>query len=118
MRARAESAGREAALRGRQSLVVSRSFGPPATTAECGAPFLALEGLLVVAEPPLALGEKPEGQRVGHADRWPIDRIGVLGLEATAFVQAPFGYQILRQVEPCPDRFPRRDGVPAKRPLF
>lgn len=118
VRARAESAGRDAALRGTQSLVVSRSFGPPATTAECGAPFLALDGLLVVAEPPLAPGDKPEGRLVGHGDRWPIDRIGELGLEAVAFVQAPFGYQVLRQVEACPDRFPRRDGVPAKRPLF
>ena len=27
-------------------------------------------------------------------------------------------YQVLVQREPCPDRYPRRVGVPAKRPLF
>jgi hypothetical protein len=41
-----------------------------------------------------------------------------VGLEPGEFVQADFGYQILRQVEICPDRFPRRNGVPAKNPLF
>ena len=30
------------------------SFGPPAVTAECGAPFLAVGGRLVVSEPPAA----------------------------------------------------------------
>jgi hypothetical protein len=33
-------------------------------------------------------------------------------------VQAVFEYQALRQVAPCPERFPRRNGVPAKKPLF
>jgi hypothetical protein len=33
-------------------------------------------------------------------------------------VHEEFDYQTLRQAGPCPDRFPRRDGVPAKRPLF
>jgi hypothetical protein len=29
-----------------------------------------------------------------------------------------FEYRLLRQVEACPERFPRRNGVPAKKPLF
>jgi hypothetical protein len=33
-------------------------------------------------------------------------------------VREEFGYQVLRQLEACPDRYPRRDGVPAKHPLF
>ena len=37
----AEEAGRRPDLRGGFDLVVARSFGPPAVTAECGAPFLA-----------------------------------------------------------------------------
>ncbi len=50
--ARAETAGRDPALRTGQTLVVSRSFGPPGTTAECGAPFLEVGGFLVVSDPP------------------------------------------------------------------
>jgi hypothetical protein len=30
----------------------------------------------------------------------------------------PFHYRTFVQAEPCPDRYPRRIGVPAKRPLF
>jgi hypothetical protein len=26
--------------------------------------------------------------------------------------------RVLDRVSPCPDRYPRRNGVPAKRPLF
>lgn len=118
VRDRAESAGRDLTLRASQDLVVARSFGPPAATAECGAPFLVLNGLLVVSEPPLVPDRRPVQPVVGHDDRWPADQITRLGLEAIAFAQVPFGYQVLHQVEVCPERYPRRDGVPAKRPLF
>jgi hypothetical protein len=30
----------------------------------------------------------------------------------------PTAYQIMLQVAACPERFPRRVGIPAKRPLF
>ena len=33
-------------------------------------------------------------------------------------VHEGFEYRTLRQAEPCPERFPRRNGVPAKKPLF
>ena len=50
--ARAEDAARDSGLRGAFDLVTARSFGPPAVTAECGAPFLSVGGRLVVSEPP------------------------------------------------------------------
>ena len=73
LHARAEDAARHPDLRGSADLVVSRSFGPPAVTAECGVGFLSSEGLLVVTEPP------DEG-----ADRWPADGLALLGLEVVA----------------------------------
>ena len=30
----------------------------------------------------------------------------------------PYRYQGFVQERPCPDRYPRRVGIPAKRPLF
>jgi 16S rRNA (guanine527-N7)-methyltransferase len=101
---RAETFGRLADQRGGFQAVTARSFGPPATVAECAAPLLELGGLLIVSEPP----DKP--------DRWPAAGLAEFGLRAEV---APLpGLQVLHQEEPCPDRFPRRDGVPAKRPLF
>jgi 16S rRNA (guanine527-N7)-methyltransferase len=103
---RAEVAGRGPLRRG-FDLVVARSFGPPAATAECGAPFLRTGGDLVVAEPP--------GGRPG---RWDEAGLAALGLEIGRRVSHPTAYQILVQATPCPERFPRRVGVPARRPLF
>ena len=104
--ARAETAGRDPAHRGAFDVVVTRSFGAPAVTAECGAPFLRSGGHLIVAEPP------------EQVDRWPADPLGVLGLVPVRRVSQPTSFQILRQESPCPLRYPRRTGVPAKRPLF
>jgi hypothetical protein len=41
-----------------------------------------------------------------------------LGLSPVATVRGRFGYQVLEQVEPCPERFPRKAGMAAKRPLY
>jgi hypothetical protein len=35
-----------------------------------------------------------------------------------AVITEPFHYVVLRQEIPCPDSYPRRVGVPTKRPLF
>lgn len=51
--ARAEEAARAPHLRGTFDLVVARSFGAPAVTAECAAGFLSAKGRLVVSEPPV-----------------------------------------------------------------
>ncbi len=108
---RAEELARREGLRGRFDLVVARGFGPPAVTAECGAGFLAVGGRLVVSEPP-----------GGRPDRWPSVGLAMLGLEPVegegTREAGGAAYQVLRQAAPCPDRFPRRVGIPAKRPLF
>ncbi len=126
---RAEVAGRDAALRGRLDIVLARSFGRPAVTAECAAPLLKTGGWLVVSEPPAAAlpgasedsadpAANPAGAADPDAPRWPAAPLRQLGLEPVALEHEEFEYQTLRQIEPCPERFPRRDGVPAKRPLF
>jgi 16S rRNA (guanine527-N7)-methyltransferase len=107
---RAEVCGRDEALRGSFDGVTARSFGRPAVVAECAAPLLKSGGWLLVSEPPS--GERPEG------GRWPAEPLRQLGLVPEEPVREAFEYQVLRQREPCPDRFPRRVGVPAKRPLF
>ncbi len=117
---RAEELAREAGLRGAFDAVVARSFGSPAVVAECGAPFLAHGGHLLVSEP-------PQGD---SALRWPADGLALLGLGPAHAVEAPLalgpapaasgGVHLVwcRQAEVCPERFPRRTGVPTKRPLF
>jgi 16S rRNA (guanine527-N7)-methyltransferase len=93
---------------------VSRSFGPPAVVAECAAPFLEVGGRLVVSEPP------------GPLDRWDhAEELAELGLAVPPADPSdpsdPHGrgsYRTLIQISACPPRYPRRVGIPAKRPLF
>jgi 16S rRNA (guanine527-N7)-methyltransferase len=109
---RAEIAGRTADLRASFDGVLARSFGRPGVLAECAAPLLKVGGWLLVSEPPRTEAEE------GPADRWPKDPLLQLGLEPSQVLHEGFEYRTLRQVAACPDRFPRRNGVPAKRPLF
>jgi SAM-dependent methyltransferase len=112
LRGRAEDLGREEVLRASFELVVARSFGAPAVLAECAAPFLRAGGWLVVSEPPSEDdGAPPPG-------RWPREPLAALGLAPADRVQDEFGFQALQQMDICPERYPRRVGIPAKRPLF
>jgi len=105
---RAEDASRSVRWRGVADIVVARSFAAPSTTAECGAGLLRVTGRLVVSEPPEA-----------RSPRWPADGLAKLGLRWETMVAVGHAhFAVLRQVEPCPDRYPRRDGVPGRRPLF
>ena len=106
---RAETAGRNPDLRGAFDAVVSRSFGPPAVTAECAAGFLPVGGLLVVSEPPA--GEEPEG-------RWPETGLAELGFgPAVRLGTDSAGFVRIPRVQ-AHDRWPRRVGIPAKRPRW
>ena len=109
---RAEVAGRDAEHRGGYDLVVARSFGPPAVVLECAAPLLRPGGRLVVSEPPDAV----------LAERWPPEGVRAFGGAAPRAVTAGHRHEVhlvvIDQHEACPDRYPRRVGVPTKRPLF
>lgn len=103
---RAEDLGRDPQRREQAALVVARGFGPPAVVAECAAPLLRADGLLVVSEPPASAGQ-----------RWDPAGLSDLGLGLRGVERAAgFGFAVLARVGPCPERFPRRD--PGKRPLW
>lgn len=106
--ARAEDAG-HGELRAQFPLVVARGFARPAVVSECAAGLLAQGGHLVVSEPP------PTTDSQSRERRWSTAGLELLGQE---LVVAEGGVAIIRQVYRTPDRFPRRAGVPAKRPLF
>ena len=117
--ARAEDAARRNDLRESFDAVVARSFGPPAVTAECAVGFLRSGGRLVVSEPPA--GGDP-------ARRWPPDGLADLGFRAAVPGGGSPGGQgeatgqyasfvTLEKVR-SDERWPRRAGVPAKRPLW
>lgn len=111
---RAEVVGRQPGHRGSYQLVVARSFGSPAITAECAAPLLEVGGQLVVSEPPEA--DLPS--------RWPSSPLAAMGFATPTARTVAVDHvsvvhlAVLELATPAPARLPRRVGVPAKRPLF
>lgn len=99
---RAEVAGRNDHWREKFDVVTARSFASPAVTAECAAPFLAIGATLLVSEPPV------------EKDRWPSGGLAELGLRAVG--GGPIA--AFEKVAPLSNRYPRRVGIPNKRPLF
>ena len=91
-------------------VVVARSFNTPAVTAEIAARFLRPGGTLIVSEPPAALAN----------ERWPAEGLGKLGLEFVEVdsVDDEIHLAVIRKVDDTPEQYPRRDGKPAKTPLW
>lgn len=105
---RAEELARLDTMRHQFDCVIARSFGPPAVVAECAAGFLAVDGCLVVSEPP--------DQR---AARWNEQGLAKVGLELSErATRTGSSLQVMKLVTLCDDTYPRRNGIPAKRPLF
>lgn len=102
---RAEELARSGEL-GVFDLVTARLFGPPATTAECASPFVAPGGHCLVTEPAEA-----------SSSRWSGEGLGWLGLEVERVCSSPSAV-LLRRTAPMQDRFPRKAGVAARRPLW
>jgi 16S rRNA (guanine527-N7)-methyltransferase len=128
--ARAEDAGQSGLQRHRYLVVVARSFGRPAVTAECAASLLQVGGVLIVSEPPVGYDSDPVPSKAESGTRcldsgpeverrWPVAGLAELGLSpAQEWRARGFHYAVLRAERACGDRYPRRNGVPAKRPLF
>ena len=108
---RAEDAARRPDLRESFDAVVARSFGPPPVTAECAVGFVRTGGRLVVSEPP---GDEERDV----ADRWPPSGLEELGLSPPAAGGGSGASFVLMDKERADERWPRRVGVPAKRPLW
>ncbi len=81
--------------RGCADVVTARSFGPPSTVAELGAPLLASGGSLIVSEP---RGADPE-------DRWPTPGLVRCGLEFCERWETDAGayVRLLRTTDPIED---------------
>ena len=69
-----------------------------------------LGGIMVISEPPES----------AETERWPADGLEKVGLVPAGQFRAAdrFGYQVIRKQVALDERYPRRVGVPAKRPLF
>ena len=110
---RAEDAARDPALRESFAAATARAVGSAPTVIELTLPFLVVGGLAV-----LQRGKLEDAERIAATDA-----ALVLGgaIEAEVPVDDPEARErrllLVRKIAPSGQRFPRRAGVPAKRPL-
>jgi 16S rRNA (guanine527-N7)-methyltransferase len=104
----AEHVARDPRRRAAFDAVVARSFGAPAVVAECAAPLLRPGGVVVVAEPEEAAGDRWRG--LADTDL-PIELDHLVTTTAGPFAR-------LRLCGRVPDRYPRSGASLRSRPLF
>jgi 16S rRNA (guanine527-N7)-methyltransferase len=105
---RAEEAARNPEFRESADVATARSFAEPAVTAEIGAAFVRVGGILVVSEPP-----EPD------ATRWPEEPLRALSLGPARLVAAKAAhFSVFSKLAPAPTNVPRPTGRPTKRPLW
>jgi len=114
VKARAEEAGQDPAHRERYDLALSRALAEMPTLAELTLPFIRVGGQALAQK-----GEDPSAE-VAAAQKAIVTLGGRLravlpvtvpGLDAARHLV------VLEKVAPTPARYPRRPGIPAKRPL-
>lgn len=106
---RAELAGRDAELREQFACATARAVSNASTVLELAVPFLRIGGAAV-----LQRGRMEERERRAVTDAAPM-----LGaeMEQEILLEGERRVLLLRKTGPTPPRFPRRTGVPEKRPL-
>lgn len=110
---RAEAAGHDPGLRGQFDRVVCRAVAPLQVLVEYALPLLKTGGMLVAAK-----GRTAE-EEVGTADRALAELGGRMeGIHPAPALEGKAGFTVVVEKHtPTPDRFPRRTGLPRKRPL-
>jgi len=108
---RAEDAGHDPALREAFDVAVARALAPLPVLVELCLPLVRVGGRL--------LAQKTEAEKAGSAAR----AIDLLGGELSGVLAAPSAARsagtivVIDKVRPTPTLYPRRPGVPARKPL-
>ena len=127
---RAEEYGQREGYRQRYDIVVSRAVGKLDTLAELCLPFVKIGGIFVAQK----------GAEINKEFSTSVRAIEVMGGEIEKIIGYPFSHRplaglrqrgrlvvdseeikrnllVIRKIKPTPDKYPRRSGIPAKRPI-
>ncbi len=107
---RAELFGREPSRRNSFRFATARSLARPATTVELCSPLLQPGGHLIVSL---------EQQSVSSLQAWSDDGLDKFGMvKIDEVIVGGYGYIVIAQISPCPNDYPRRTGIPSKKPAW
>jgi 16S rRNA (guanine527-N7)-methyltransferase len=115
LNARAEEVGHDPTHRESYDLVTARAVAALPTLVELTLPLLRVGGLA-------AFPKGPRAEEEARDATFALERLGGELIEIAAVqvpgVEKPRFVVILRKIAPTPENYPRRPGMPAKRPLM
>ena len=112
---RAESIGRDPASREQYQRVVMRAVAALPVLAELGLPLLKTGGLLIAQKGQLKSEELDAGRRAAAELGGELFHVKHFELPIT---RDPRSLVVMRKLEPTASKYPRREGMPGKQPLF
>lgn len=112
---RAEVLGRNAAHREQHQRVVARAVAALPVLAELGLPLLQIGGLLIAQKGQLSGGELAAGQQAAAELGAELFHVKHFELPISRDRRSVV---VMHKLSATPDRYPRREGVPNKQPLF
>ena len=112
---RAETLGHDPAHRGAYDRVVVRAVAALPVLAELALPLLRQGGLLVAQKGPITDEELLAGQKAAGIVGGTVETVEPFELPV---LRDPRTLVCIRKTRPTPKAYPRREGVPAKHPLF
>jgi 16S rRNA (guanine527-N7)-methyltransferase len=113
--ARAETLGRDPAHREQYDRVVTRAVAPLPVLAELALPLLRVGGLLVAQKGPLAPEELDAGTRAAAEVGGEVRQVDAFALPVAGDARS---LVVVEKAAVTPGRYPRREGVPTRKPLF
>lgn len=114
LRGRAEDLGRREEYRERYDFAVARAVAGMRTLAEYALPFVGVSGIFVASK---GAGAVEEAASASGAVQLLGGRIRQVVPIALPSLKEPRGLVVVDKVAPTPANYPRRAGVPSKRPL-
>lgn len=112
--ARAEDAGRQEEHRGSYDVVLARAVAPLPVLLELALPLLKVGGILAATKGSRWEREAKESQPALDALKATFEKVRPLRVPEARYEQT---LVLVRKTAPTPARFPRRAGIPEKRPL-
>lgn len=113
--ARAEALGRDQTHRGNYDRVVTRAVAPLPVLAELALPLLRVGGLLVAQKGLIAQEELEAGTRAAAEVGGEVRQVDAFALPVAGDART---LVVIEKTATTPERYPRREGVPTRKPLF
>lgn len=112
--ARAEKLSHEQGYRETFDCAVARAFGALDVVLECTVPFVKVGSIVIAYKGPRVDGELAFGERAARLLGGQIEAVYQFRLPCSELTRS---LVVVRKTAPTPSRFPRRPGVPERRPL-